>query len=32
MHDGGGDRTQTLAQLELLITTLKQQGYRFALP
>ena len=32
MHDGGGDRSQTLAQLELLITTLKQQGYRFALP
>lgn len=32
MHDGGGDRTQTIAQLETLIVTLKQQGYRFAVP
>ena len=32
MHDGGGDRSQTLAQLETLIVTLKQQGYRFAVP
>jgi peptidoglycan/xylan/chitin deacetylase (PgdA/CDA1 family) len=32
MHDGGGDRTQTIDQLEMLIVTLKQQGYRFAVP
>jgi peptidoglycan/xylan/chitin deacetylase (PgdA/CDA1 family) len=32
MHDGGGDRTQTIAQLETLIVTLKQQGYSFAVP
>jgi peptidoglycan/xylan/chitin deacetylase (PgdA/CDA1 family) len=32
MHDGGGDRSQTIAQLETLIVTLKQQGYRFATP
>lgn len=29
MHDGGGDRTETVKALPQIITTLKQQGYRF---
>ncbi|MCL6433491.1 MAG: polysaccharide deacetylase family protein [Leptolyngbyaceae cyanobacterium HOT.MB2.61] len=29
MHDGGGDRTQTVQALPQIITALKQQGYRF---
>ena len=30
MHDGGGDRSQTVAALDLLITQLQQRGYAFA--
>ncbi len=30
MHDGGGDRTQTVAALETILTELGAQGYRFA--
>lgn len=29
MHDGGGDRSQTVAALPKIITTLKAQGYTF---
>jgi peptidoglycan/xylan/chitin deacetylase (PgdA/CDA1 family) len=29
MHDGGGDRSQTLAALPDIITTLRGRGYRF---
>jgi len=29
MHDGGGDRSATVAALPLLITTLRQHGYEF---
>ena len=29
MHDGGGDRSQTVAALPTIITTLRQRGYRF---
>ena len=29
MHDGGGDRSQTVAALPKIITTLKKQGYTF---
>lgn len=29
MHDGGGDRSQTVAALDRTITTLKQRGYEF---
>ncbi|SDZ16518.1 Glycosyltransferase, catalytic subunit of cellulose synthase and poly-beta-1,6-N-acetylglucosamine synthase [Micromonospora pattaloongensis] len=29
MHDGGGDRSQTLAALDRLLPTLSKQGYRF---
>ncbi len=29
MHDGGGDRSQTLAALPDIITTLRSRGYRF---
>ncbi|HEU5160487.1 MAG TPA: bifunctional polysaccharide deacetylase/glycosyltransferase family 2 protein [Streptosporangiaceae bacterium] len=29
MHDGGGDRTQTVAALDMLLTRLQNQGYRF---
>src|SRR5690606_32492635 len=29
MHDGGGDRAQTLAALEILLPTLTEQGYQF---
>jgi cellulose synthase/poly-beta-1,6-N-acetylglucosamine synthase-like glycosyltransferase/peptidoglycan/xylan/chitin deacetylase (PgdA/CDA1 family) len=30
MHDGGGDRTQTVSALEQLIPALQSRGYRFA--
>jgi cellulose synthase/poly-beta-1,6-N-acetylglucosamine synthase-like glycosyltransferase len=30
MHDGGGDRSQTLAALQKLIPTLKARGFQFA--
>lgn len=30
MHDGGGDRSQTLAALQHLIPTLKARGFRFS--
>ncbi|MER6405392.1 bifunctional polysaccharide deacetylase/glycosyltransferase family 2 protein [Streptomyces viridosporus] len=30
LHDAGGDRSQTVAALELLIPRLQAQGYRFA--
>ena len=29
MHDGGGDRSETLASLPDIITTLQNRGYRF---
>ncbi|MFM7423443.1 MAG: hypothetical protein ACKO7W_00310 [Elainella sp.] len=29
MHDGGGDRSKTVAALPALIKSLKAQGYRF---
>jgi len=29
MHDGGGDRSRTVAALPVIITTLKSRGYRF---
>lgn len=29
MHDGGGDRSQTIAALPTIIKTLQQRGYRF---
>jgi peptidoglycan/xylan/chitin deacetylase (PgdA/CDA1 family) len=29
LHDGGGDRSQTVAVLKPLIDNLKAQGYRF---
>jgi peptidoglycan/xylan/chitin deacetylase (PgdA/CDA1 family) len=29
MHDGGGDRSQTVAALPAIIRTLKARGYRF---
>lgn len=32
LHDGGGDRSQTVAMLRQLIDTLKAQGYGFATP
>lgn len=31
MHDGGGDRSQTVAALEQVITRLQARGYRFGL-
>ena len=31
LHDGGGDRSQTLAALDTILTELKNQGYRFEL-
>jgi len=30
MHDGGGDRTQTLAAVPRIVAELRRQGYRFA--
>lgn len=30
MHDGGGDRSQTIAALETALPALAEQGYRFA--
>ena len=32
MHDGGGDRSQTLAALPRIIALLREQGYGFATP
>jgi peptidoglycan/xylan/chitin deacetylase (PgdA/CDA1 family) len=32
MHDGGGDRSQTVAALPLIITGLRNQGYQFVQP
>jgi peptidoglycan/xylan/chitin deacetylase (PgdA/CDA1 family) len=29
MHDGGGDRTRTIAATDLILTQLEQQGYQF---
>ena len=29
-HDGGGDRTQTVAALEQVLATLSARGYRFS--
>jgi peptidoglycan/xylan/chitin deacetylase (PgdA/CDA1 family) len=29
MHDGGGQREQTLEALNTILATLTQQGYRF---
>ena len=31
-HDGGGDRSQTVAALEIAIPRLLDEGYRFAIP
>jgi hypothetical protein len=30
LHDGGGDRTQTVAALNEIVATLTQLGYTFA--
>lgn len=30
LHDGGGDRSQTVAALEIILRELSSQGYRFA--
>jgi chitin deacetylase len=32
MHDGGGNRAQTLAALRILLHRLPKLGYRFVLP
>jgi hypothetical protein len=32
MHDGGGDRSQTVAVLRLLIDQLKARGFSFSTP
>jgi len=32
MHDGGGDRSQTVAALKVVIPRLIGEGYRFAVP
>jgi len=32
MHDGGGDRSQTVDQLRALIRDLKARGFSFATP
>ncbi|HEY8987171.1 MAG TPA: polysaccharide deacetylase family protein, partial [Streptomyces sp.] len=32
MHDGGGDRSQTVAALRELLPWMTRQGYRFSLP
>jgi hypothetical protein len=29
MHDGGGDRSQTVAALPTILTTLEQRGFQF---
>jgi peptidoglycan/xylan/chitin deacetylase (PgdA/CDA1 family) len=29
LHDGGGDRSQTVAAVGTIITTLQARGYRF---
>ena len=31
-HDGGGDRSQTVAALRIVIPRLLDQGYRFGIP
>jgi peptidoglycan/xylan/chitin deacetylase (PgdA/CDA1 family) len=31
-HDGGGDRSQTVAALEVVIPRLLDEGYRFRAP
>jgi peptidoglycan-N-acetylglucosamine deacetylase len=31
-HDGGGDRSQTVAALKIVIPRLLDEGYRFAIP
>jgi peptidoglycan/xylan/chitin deacetylase (PgdA/CDA1 family) len=32
LHDGGGDRTQSVAALRVLLSTLPARGFRFVLP
>lgn len=32
MHDGGGDRSQTVAALPRIIDGLRRRGYRFVTP
>ena len=32
MHDGGGDRSQTVAALRIVLRKLTKMGYRFAVP
>jgi peptidoglycan-N-acetylglucosamine deacetylase len=32
LHDGGGDRSQTVAALRILLRKLPQRGYRFTVP
>jgi peptidoglycan/xylan/chitin deacetylase (PgdA/CDA1 family) len=32
MHDGGGDRSQTVQALAILLPTLREQGWTFTLP
>jgi peptidoglycan/xylan/chitin deacetylase (PgdA/CDA1 family) len=32
LHDGGGNRDQSMAALEQLLPWLSQQGYRFVFP
>jgi peptidoglycan/xylan/chitin deacetylase (PgdA/CDA1 family) len=31
-HDGGGDRSQTVAALKIALPRLLDEGYRFAIP
>jgi hypothetical protein len=31
-HDGGGNRSQTVAALKIVIPRLLDEGYRFAIP
>ena len=31
-HDGGGDRSQTVAALQTVIPRLLDEGYRFVIP
>ncbi len=31
-HDGGGDRSQTVAALKIVLPSLLDKGYRFRLP
>jgi peptidoglycan/xylan/chitin deacetylase (PgdA/CDA1 family) len=32
MHDGGGDRSQTVEAVDRIIPELRAQGWRFTLP